>query len=129
MARSGKKKWFRDTFAIYYSRKDKCWIAHSLRTDEFGTGDCIIDALTDGIKAVDQVVRLACKRSDIELFRDAPDNIKAMVQRAQPLPGEMFDIAHKRVYGEWPEEDIKPAFDVDHREIFKREFREELMPA
>jgi hypothetical protein len=100
-------------FLIFYSQEDKCWIAHSLKTDQFGTGDCVVDALVDGIKAVEQVLKLAKRRSKIKVQRDAPKEIINLAKKAAPLPRELFEIAHKRLYGQWPAE-IKVYADTPH---------------
>lgn len=93
-----------DVFAIYYSKKDKCWIAHSLRTDQFGTGDSLVDALVDGMKAVDQVVALAKKQPKVKLFCDAPAEIQQIAKNAKRLPYEVYEIAYKKLYGNWPKD-------------------------
>lgn len=118
-----KTRKFIDTFAIYYSDEDQRWIAHSLRTDQFGTGDCVVDALADGMKAVDQVVALAEKQPNIQIFCDAPEEIHQIAKTAKRLPDELFEIAHKKLYGEWPdylkiEVDVQPSFS------FTRKIRE-----
>jgi len=104
----------RDTCVIYESRQDECWIAHSLRTDQIGTGGCVVEALEDLLRAIDQVMRLAAEDEDVQVFREAPARIRKMVRTAKPLPREIYEIAHKRVRGEWPKE-FKPAFDVSSR--------------
>ena len=123
MPKGSKPRHFRDTYVIYFSRDDKCWIAHSLRTDEFGTGDSIITALADGMKAVDQCIELVKQNPKIELFAEAPQEIQAMARRAQNLPKEMYEIAHKKLYGKWPE-DLTPAFKPNKNSIFKRTIME-----
>ena len=102
MAGSGIRP-FMDIFVIYSSKDDHCWVAHSLRTDQIGTGDCVLEALMDGMKAVDQIVELAEKDGDVEVFCDAPEEIAVLAKSAQPLPQELYDIAHKKLYGEWPD--------------------------
>lgn len=57
--KSGKPERLRDTCVIYYSREDKCWVAHSVRTDQIGMGDCVVHALADLMRAVEQVLRIA----------------------------------------------------------------------
>lgn len=116
---------FWDIYAIYFSKSDKCWIAHSLRTDQFGTGDCVVDAFVDGMKAVDQVIELAKKQPDIQVLRDAPEEIQQIAKNAMRLPDEIFEIAHKKLYGEWPEElpfDLNPKPSVS----FTRKILEEV---
>jgi len=127
MAKKSKnnKKKFWDIYAIYYSKSDKCWIAHSLRTDQFGTGDCVVDAFVDGMKAVDQIIELAKKHPDIEVLRDAPEEIRQIARNAMRLPDEIYEIAHKKLYGEWPKElpfDLKPELS----KTFTRKILEEV---
>ncbi len=118
-----KKKNFWDIFAIYFSKSDKCWIAHSLRTDQFGTGDCVLNAFIDGMKAVDQVVELAKKHPDIEVFHDAPEKIQQIAKDAIPLPKEILEIAHKKLYGKWPKE-LQVEFKSEHSVSFTRKILE-----
>jgi len=94
----------REQFVIYYSKEDGCWLAHGLRTDEIGTGDCVVDAVADFIKAFDQILRLAEREGDVDIFRDAPEHVRQMAKTAKPLPGEIFEIAHRRARGDWPRE-------------------------
>jgi len=108
--KSGK---FVDTCVIYFSRADGCWISHSLRTDQIGTGDCIINALADNLKAVAQVAIAAKEDPTLVLFREAPKAIRDKAQKAEELPREMYEIAHKMVHGSWPDE-IEPAFHSKH---------------
>ena len=110
---------FRDTYAIYYSAADKRWIAHSLRTDQMGTGNCILDALVDGLRAIDQVLDYADKHPGTKVLTPAPPEIFALAKDANRLPEELADIAHKTLYGEWPDA-IKPSFEVDENEVFKQ---------
>jgi len=95
-----------------------------VRTDQFGTGTCIVDALVDGMEAVDQVVELAQTRKGIEVFRNAPDEIIQRIKGAERLPDEIYEIAHKKLYGEWPEY-IRPDFDIPPSHCFTRKVLEE----
>jgi hypothetical protein len=114
-----KRRQIKDTVVIYRSSKDRCWVAHSLRTDQIGTGRHIIEALADGIKAVQQVLALAHEDESIEPFREAPPEIRKMAERAKPLPGEVYEIACKMARGEWPQY-LEPDF-TPHGEQFKAE--------
>jgi len=89
---------------IYYSPEDEHWIAHSLHTDQLGTGECVTEALADLIKGLENLFALATEQPDIEIFREAPEDIKRMIRYAKPLPGEIFDIAYHRVHGNWPKD-------------------------
>jgi hypothetical protein len=105
MAKSARKNHIRrimETCIIYESRKDKCWIAHSLRTDQIGTGNDVIEALADLLLAVDQLLELAEEESNIEVFRSAPSSIQNKVRTATHLPKEIYDIAHRKARGDWP---------------------------
>lgn len=112
--RKGSQAVFRDQIVLYESSEDKCWVAHSLRMDQIGTGDCVLDALVDAMRAVQEILELAAKDSTIRVYRDAPLKVQRLAQNAQPLPGEIFEIAHKIVHGKWPS-DIKAEFALPHR--------------
>ena len=112
-----------DTCVIYESRADKCWIAHSLRTDQIGAGDCVVAALEDLLRAVEQVFKLAAEDGDVAIFREAPKRIQKMAESAEPLPREIYEIAHKRVHGGWPA-DFEPRFKTPHRRKFIADIHE-----
>ncbi len=97
-----KIKPFTDECVIYFYQPDKCWVAHSLKTDQIGTGECVVDSLADLILAVNQCVEAANEDPTIGLFRDAPDSIKKKVANAEMLPLEIYEIAYKKVHGTWP---------------------------
>lgn len=94
----------RDTIVIYHSAEDGCWIGHSLRTDQIGTGGSVIEALADAIRAVDQVLDLAAHDKSIAAFREAPDEVKQIAKSSKALPEELYEIAHKMARGNWPAE-------------------------
>ena len=98
------KRRLRETCVIYQSPEDDCWVAHGLRTDQIGTGGCIVDALADFLKALDQVLKVASQGKNISVLRAAPPEIRAMAKTARPLPREVYEIAHKKLYGRWPSE-------------------------
>lgn len=102
MAQRNHIKKLMETCVIYESRKDKCWIAHSLRTDQIGTGRDIIEALADLLCAVDQLLELAQEEPDIEVFRAAPASIQNKAATATRLPQEIYEIAHRKARGDWP---------------------------
>jgi hypothetical protein len=99
-----KKGHFEDTLIIYHSEDDGCWIAHSLNTDQIGTGGDIVEAVADALKAVRQVCALAKQDSTVAHLRKAPPEIFEMKKHATRLPGELFEIAHMRAHGKWPED-------------------------
>ena len=120
---------FRDPCVIYESTADKCWIAHSLRTDQIGTGDCVLDALVDLMRAIHALLEIATKEDDIEILREAPAEIQRKAQDAQPLPEEIYEIAHKMVTGAWPS-GIEAGFTAQHRKRWLTEIKEGvLVPA
>jgi hypothetical protein len=94
---------FQDECLLYYSDEDRCWIAHSLRSDQVGTGPDVVQALADLIKAIDQILALARREGDIEILREAPSEIKEKMKSANHLPNELYEIAHKIARGTWPE--------------------------
>ena len=122
MARSWQR--VEEGFVIYESREDGCWIAHGIRSDQIGTGDSVVEALADAIRAVGQVVSLANEDPTIEPFRGAPARIRKMAERAAPLPGEIFEIAHKMATGEWPREWDPPA----QRRLRQKRYRSQDVP-
>jgi hypothetical protein len=89
---------------IYFSSEDDCWIAHSLHTDQLGTGDCPTEALADLVQGLENLFAIAAEHPDIEIFREASQDIKRMIRSARPLPEEIFDIAYHRVHGNWPKD-------------------------
>lgn len=113
-----------DSVLIYHSDEDGCWIAHSLRTDQVGTGERIVDALADLIKAVAQVCRLAERDPTVAYLREAPAAIRAKARRSKPLPREVYEVAYRVVHGDWPEE-IEPDFRPrDENASFELDLRE-----
>lgn len=93
----------KDTIFIRHSSEDDCWVAHSLRTDQIGTGDDIVTALADAITAIDQVMTLAHEDPTVNCFREAPADIQEMAKHAKKLPGELYEIAHLKARGDWPD--------------------------
>jgi len=95
---------FEDSMVIYFSQDDSCWIAHTLNTDQIGTGADIVEAVADALKALRQVFALAKEDPTIAPLRKAPPEIFEMKRHATRLPGELFEIAHLRAHGKWPED-------------------------
>src|SRR5207253_11182151 len=94
---------FSEPAVIYHSHEDGCWIAHGLLTDQIGTGDRLVTALADLLRAVHAVRRLAAKDPTVAVERPAPKEIQQMAAKAKPLPKEVSEVAHKMAFGEWPE--------------------------
>ena len=118
------KRRFRETCVIYESSEDGCWLAHGLRTDQIGTGNCVVDALADFMKAIDQVLKIASQGKNISVLRPAPPEVRAMAKTARRLPREIYEIAHKKVYGHWPQEFCVAA---PSRQTFKTTLSEPLV--
>ena len=112
-----------ETCVIYQSTKDNCWIAHSLRTDQIGTGNDVVEALTDLLIAIDELLELAEEESNIEVFRAAPSEIQNKVKTAKRLPKEIYEIAHRKARGDWP---LDIDITVPKRGRFVIEFTEPL---
>jgi hypothetical protein len=93
---------FTDTAVIY--RAEGRWIAHGLHTDQIGVGDRIVDALADYFVAVDQVLELAREDETIAYRCEAPPDIQMMLSESEPLPAEIYEVAHKIARGVWPKE-------------------------
>jgi hypothetical protein len=100
---------FTDSVVIYHSTDDNCWIAHSLRTDQVGTGVDMGRALADLIQGIDQLLEIASEDVTVAYLREAPADVRAIAAKSKPLPKEIYEVAHKIARGEWPE-DIDPAF-------------------
>ena len=119
--RAGKS--FRDTCVIYASKEDDCWIAHSLHTDQIGTGDCVLGALVDLLRAYEQLLTTAAEEEGIEIRREAPPKIQRLAERAYPMPQELCEIAYKIVHGDWPED-----IEVEAKSPKKHPLKTELQP-
>jgi len=106
-----RKRVVRERCVIHYSQRDKCWVAHGLRTDQIGTGDCVVDALADYMRAIGQILAVAEADPTVAILRRAPLKVQRMAQNASPLPQEIYEIAHKVVHGDWPA-DVEPRFNI-----------------
>jgi hypothetical protein len=114
---------FSETLVIYYSVEDQRWIAHGLHTDQIGDGDSVIAAIEDALRGINAVQTIAHDDPSVEFWREAPPDIQAMAHAAQSLPREIYEIAHRRAHGRWPNDvpvDVKPDTGVS----FKTEIRE-----
>lgn len=92
-----------------------------MRTDQFGTGRSVVDAMVDGMKAVDQVVALAARKPELEVFSEAPEEIQQIARRAPRLPDAILEIAREKRRGAWPS-DVQ--LEVPHSSSFKRKVLE-----
>ena len=122
-----RRRKFHETCVIYESAEDGCWVAHGVRTDQIGTGDCIVDALADYMRAIVEVLRVASKGKDITIYRLAPAKVRHLAKKAPMLPKEIYEIAHRKVFGTWPN-DIAVKVDSQPKRPFKARV-EELVPA
>lgn len=82
-----------DTAVVYHSDEDNCWIAHSLRTDQIGSGEKIVEALSDLLCAVDQVRQIAEEDPSVDFYRQAPAQIQQKAHHAKSLPQEFYEAA------------------------------------
>jgi hypothetical protein len=64
-------------------------------------------------------------RKNISVLRQAPPEVRATAKSARPLPREIYEIAHKKLYGHWPREFCVAALP---KQTFKTTLRE-LLPA
>jgi hypothetical protein len=119
---------FPDQCVIYYAPEDKCWVAHSVRTDQIGTGDCIVDALASLLRAVDFVVEDAVQDHTLAVLREAPKEIQDMLNTAKLLPKEAFEIAHKMARGKWPQ-DFPANFTPKQDHLYKAAIKRSLVTA
>lgn len=92
----------KDEFVIYYSKEDESWIAHSLRTDQMGLGDCVVDALADLMLGLHNLHQLAKTQKDIQIAFEAPDEIKKIARQAKHLDDCILEIAFKKFCKTWP---------------------------
>ena len=114
-----------ESAVIYFSDEDGCWIAHGMHTDQIGTGARIVDALADFMKAINQVIEESAKDPTLTYLREAPAEIRAKYKAASKLPGEIYEVAHKIVHGEWPE-DWNPPEPRKVRASFKATVTEQI---
>lgn len=116
---------FEDMAVLYHSADDNCWIAHSLRTDQIGTGGDMGEALEELIRGIDQLLAIADSDATVAYLREAPTAIQDLAKHSKKLPAEIYEVAHKRARGCWPE-DIQPAFNTTSDD---QAFVAELQPA
>jgi hypothetical protein len=62
----------------------------------------VVEALVDFMRALDQIIKVAGREKNVELYRPAPPEIRAKAKTAKELPREIYEIAHKTLYGKWP---------------------------
>ena len=118
------RKEIHDSAVIYYEQDEGMYVAHGVRTDQIGTGKSITLALADLIRAVDQVARLVEREPHLDLYRDAPDEIRQAAKHAPKLPDEMFEVAYKIAHDEWPEDMDLPSGHGREEQTYRLEFHD-----
>ena len=112
------KRLHNDECLVYWSADDNCWIAHSLLTDQIGTGDCVVHAIADLLQAVKGLLELAAEDDTIQVLKPAAAEVRKLSESAKALPREIYEIAHKMVFGGWPD-DMQVEFTPKTHEPFK----------
>ena len=95
---------FRDECLIYYSEQDKSWVAHSLKTDQLGYGDCVVNAIVDLLVGTQNLLELQRKDPDVEVLCPAPAEIVKLGKKASPLPEVLWEVALDRFLKKLPYE-------------------------
>ena len=86
---------FDDHLVAHWSDEDGCWTAHSLRTDQIGTGPTRLDALADLMLAVYQVCELAAEDDSIQYLREAPPEVQRLASVVDAIPPDEVEAAHR----------------------------------
>jgi len=95
---------YADLWVIYPSRLEPGqYVAHSLRTDQVGVGDCVLDAYLELAANIRGLLREAKRDPRIEIYQEAPPAIWKLAAKARPLPREIEEIAAQRLTGHMPE--------------------------
>jgi len=113
----------KDDFVIYYSNTDKSWIAHSLRTDQLGFGDCVVDAIADLMVGLHNLYELAKKDTEIIVNCEAPEDIKKLAKNAKKLDDCILDIAIKKFRNRWPK-NYQIHLEIPHSERLTAQYSE-----
>ena len=74
------KDFLGETIVIFYAAEECHWEAHGLRTDQVGCGKSPLEALTDAMRAIDQVFALAKDDISVAPLREAPKEIQDMAR-------------------------------------------------
>lgn len=92
-----------DVWVIYPSQQDEGkYVAHSLRTDQLGVGECIVDALVELVLALRTLLKERRRDTRVDIYRDAPAEVWDMLNHAKRLPKEIEEIAQMRLEGKHP---------------------------
>ena len=82
--------------------------------------------MADAIKVVNCLLAEAQDDPTIAVLRDAPAVIQKLARKAHKLPGELFEIAHKKATGHWPKDlNIDVAPDAPHDQSYTAELQEQ----
>jgi len=85
---------FTDTFVIYPSEQEEgFWVAHSLNTDQIGTGECVLDAFVAVLRAMRALLEEAGRNPKLRLLSPAPKEVRERCKHARRLPMEFIEIA------------------------------------
>ena len=90
---------FLDTFVIYHSTGDGCWLGHSLKTDQIGCGDNPLEALAEIIRVVRIAAAEAQADPSLRLERFAPKEFWDLAKNAQPFPAGLVEAAKEMADG------------------------------
>lgn len=89
-----------DVWVIYPSQEDEGkYVAHSLRTDQVGVAECIVDSLVELVVALRTLMKERRRDPRIDIYCDAPAEVWEMLNHAKPLPKEIEEIAQMRLDG------------------------------
>jgi len=102
MPKRGNTNLENDRVVVYASTEDQCWVAHSLRTDQIGVGDSIVEAVVDLVRAVKNLMESAVKDDRVQVCHEAPPEIQELADSAEELPRSIIDVVTQRVHGPWP---------------------------
>ena len=102
---------FTDTFVIYPSEQEEgFWVAHSLNTDQIGTGQCVLDAYVALLRAMRILLEEAAKNPNLRLLTPAPKEVRDRCKHARRLPMEIIEIASMVLDGKQPAETPPPPY-------------------
>jgi len=100
-----------DTFVIYPSEQEEgFWVAHSLNTDQIGTGECVLDAFVALLRALRILLAEAEKNPNLRLLNPAPKDVRDRRKHARQLPLEIIEIASMTLDGKPPAEAPPPPY-------------------
>jgi len=117
-----------DRVVVYPSSEDQCWVAHSLRTDQIGVGDSIVEAVVDLVGAVRNLIAEAAKDERVQVGQDAPPEIQRLAESAEKLPDSIISVITQRVCGPWPKSWPTDVQDIPQRRAaYSHDLRSDLL--